>query len=446
MAATLPVGEAPRLERVRTLAGRRPLSLNLRCARVDGPEGPPLLLLWASGGIAAPTRAELTSQERKPALAEPAASEPTPAEAAPPARARFLWSLDRDGRFGAPNSVLIAALRSNAPHLGETLEALNRRLGSVENGDLVRAVSNRETFSDVSVLWPLVAGGRKARIKLSAAPVFDRGREFAGFKGFGRFVEIVEQPDPARDVLPPNSAPIGPALRETATGSMPTGEPPKMTGLAPGAEIADEALPARAGAGANRAADPAEPPRSSSKHAANEGESRPAFPDSAAVEPTELPGLADAAIPAERSSEAHSEKHEDLPATRFGGPTIPNRRESVFAWPESPANENETAAEAGLAAAPPENLAEPREKNADPSRAPTSDPDARRIRPRPDRERRGRGRRGDRSSARGCCRWLVRRTAGRRADGSARTHRRNLCPSPGSWRSVQNRADAAGSA
>ena len=260
---------------------------------------------------------------------------------------------------------------------------MNRRLGSVENGDLVRAVSNRETFSDVSVLWPLVAGGRKARIKLSAAPVFDRGREFAGFKGFGRFVEIVEQPDPARDVLPPNSAPIGPALRETATGSMPTGEPPKMTGLAPGAEIADEALPARAGAGANRAADPAEPPRSSSKHAANEGESRPAFPDSAAVEPTELPGLADAAIPAERSSEAHSEKHEDLPATRFGGPTIPNRRESVFAWPESPANENETAAEAGLAAAPPENLAEPREKNADPSRAPTSDPDARESGPAP---------------------------------------------------------------
>src|SRR5271166_4286604 len=46
LAATLPIGAAPRLERMRFSLGRRSTSLNLRCARVAAPDGPAFLALW----------------------------------------------------------------------------------------------------------------------------------------------------------------------------------------------------------------------------------------------------------------------------------------------------------------------------------------------------------------------------------------------------------------
>ncbi len=373
LAATLPVGEAPRLEHVRTLAGRRPLSLNLRCARVSSSEGTPLLLLWGPDRIPATTQEPIAPPE--PALPEPASREAPTGGATPPANARFLWSLDRDGRLGAADPVLIMALGSNAPQPGETLEALSRRLGSVENGDLIRAVLNRETFSDVSVLWPLAGSGRQARIKLSAASVFDRGREFAGFKGFGRIASIVEPPDPARHSLPPNPPVVGLGPEEAATDLEPAGEAPKMEGLAPRTEPAAETLPVGAIAGAaNRTVDPTQPFRSSSEAAADESQSPRTLPESAAAEPGER--IEPATVRAEPWFEAHSETHEASPETQLNPSAVPNGREPVFAWPESSAEETGVALGAGPAAAPAENFAETREQSAEPSRAWTRDPKA----------------------------------------------------------------------
>ncbi len=102
-----------------------------------------------------------------------------------------MWRLGPDGRFGAADPLLIAALGTDAPQADETLAALTMR-AEIENADeLARAIEKRQTFSDLPVTWR-TNGGARQRIVLSAAPMFDSLRDFAGYRGFGVVGEKVE--------------------------------------------------------------------------------------------------------------------------------------------------------------------------------------------------------------------------------------------------------------
>jgi PAS domain S-box-containing protein len=189
LAGTLPIGEAPRLERMRFVLEGRSTGVNLRCARVGATDGPAFLALWAPAASA-------PRGETPPAGATPDDPPSVAVDAAkPPSKFRFLWSLDREGRFGAPEAALISALGPNAPHPGETVDALRRRTGLERGEELVRAVGTRETFADVPVVWPLAGENRRLLMSLSAAPIFEQGRDFAGFRGFGRIVETITVSD-----------------------------------------------------------------------------------------------------------------------------------------------------------------------------------------------------------------------------------------------------------
>ncbi len=181
LAATLPVGEAMRLERLRFFAGRRPASLNLRCARIATAEGALLLLLSADA-------AEQDADSSAPS------APPETAETSP--KARFLWSLDAVGRFGEPHPLLIAAAGANAPQVAESFDAWGRRTGAERVDELARVLGQRATFSELVVELPVAGVDRQVRIALSAAPAFDRNREFAGFRGFGIIGEAIESPNP----------------------------------------------------------------------------------------------------------------------------------------------------------------------------------------------------------------------------------------------------------
>ena len=50
---------------------------------------------------------------------------------------------------------------------------------------IARAVATRETWSGVTVSWPVDDGGERLPIELSGLPVFDRDRTFRGYRGFG---------------------------------------------------------------------------------------------------------------------------------------------------------------------------------------------------------------------------------------------------------------------
>ena len=194
LAATLPLGEAPRLEQMRVVVDRRPAGVNLRCVRIAAPGGGTWLLasvpaLGAASDDPAPAddcEAPRTEDAAAPDMGgTDLATTPADLTSTPPPNSRFLWTLDEGGRFGVVHPVLVAAVGANAPHRGESVEALLRRAGLGGGDELIGVLGNRQTFSDVTVEWPLSGLDRRRRIGLSAAPMFGRHREFLGYRGFG---------------------------------------------------------------------------------------------------------------------------------------------------------------------------------------------------------------------------------------------------------------------
>ena len=192
LAATLPIGEPSRLEQIRLVVNRRPIGVNLRCVRTAGPGGATWLLASAPALGAASDEPPAAAKDREipppedmsaPDLRE----KPAPYGLSMPSpNTRFLWTLDEEGRFGAPHPVLVAAVGANAPEHGESIETLFRRVGLDRGDELTRVLGERETFSRVAVEWPVAGSDRHRLIALSAAPMFGRQREFLGLSRLWR--------------------------------------------------------------------------------------------------------------------------------------------------------------------------------------------------------------------------------------------------------------------
>ena len=198
LAATLPLGEPPRLEQMRFVVDRRLASVNLRCGRIAGPGGAAWLLVSIPAlGVASdapPAPAEDRAAPRLEDMPAPDLGETPPPHLAaiPPLHSRFLWTLDEEGRFGVVHPMLVAAVGANAPHCGESVEALLRRIGLDRGEELIRVLGERRTFSGVTLEWPLSGFDRRRLIALSAAPMFGRHREFLGYRGFGVLGDEIE--------------------------------------------------------------------------------------------------------------------------------------------------------------------------------------------------------------------------------------------------------------
>ncbi len=232
LAATLSIGGPPRLERVRLFIRRKATSVNLRCARVATAEGVTFLVLStvkagsskelpAGGGALNPSR-----PRQAVALMQAGTGR----------KPRFLWRLGLDGRFAVADRFLFAALGNDAPQAGETLAALRLRAEIDNADDLVRAIERRQTFFNLPVEWRRTDDGHKLRIALSAAPVFDSRRDFAGYRGFGVIGETVNGHDPleANDVGDRGAWTISTAEPRTVTSPSPE--------FAPSTEVAAQTV------------------------------------------------------------------------------------------------------------------------------------------------------------------------------------------------------------
>ncbi|HEX9168963.1 MAG TPA: PAS domain-containing protein, partial [Roseiarcus sp.] len=194
LAATFPIGGPPRLEGMRFVVKRQPINVNLRFARVTAPGGATWLLasIPALGAATTEPLPPADGRDASPPEEEPAAPN---AGGPPPPNSRFLWTLDEDSHFSAAHPMLGAALGANAPHRGESVEALLRR-AELEGGDeLVDALAGRQTFSGIAIRWRLSGSNRRRLVTLSAAPLFGRHREFLGYRGFGVLGEEIDVDD-----------------------------------------------------------------------------------------------------------------------------------------------------------------------------------------------------------------------------------------------------------
>jgi PAS domain S-box-containing protein len=99
---------------------------------------------------------------------------------------RFVWKMGEDGRFTLDSDEFIALIGPRAAAaIGRPWQEMAAELGLDPEGQVARAVATRDTWSGLSVSWPLDAGAERLAVELSGLPVLDRDRIFRGYRGFG---------------------------------------------------------------------------------------------------------------------------------------------------------------------------------------------------------------------------------------------------------------------
>jgi PAS domain S-box-containing protein len=98
---------------------------------------------------------------------------------------RFMWQMDAEGRFalGSDEFTRLIGART-AANFGRLWSEIAEAFGLDPEGRVAKAVATRDTWSGIALDWP-VDGGERLRVELSGLPMFDRARNFVGYRGFG---------------------------------------------------------------------------------------------------------------------------------------------------------------------------------------------------------------------------------------------------------------------
>ena len=114
------------------------------------------------------------------------AREDIPAPGARRAPLRFVWTMDADESFQLATPAFAEAMGARtAASIGKPWREIATALGVDPEGKVANAVASRDTFSGVVIAWPIDPGGETVSIELSGLPIFDRDRNFQGYRGFG---------------------------------------------------------------------------------------------------------------------------------------------------------------------------------------------------------------------------------------------------------------------
>jgi PAS domain S-box-containing protein len=188
--------------------------------------GATVTLLVAFAETATRSRAEPRAREAAPIVSPPTV--PHSAATEPRARRlpfRFVWQMDTDTRFTLGTEDLATVIGP------KTAAVLNRPWGEIAEalkldpqGQIAKALSSRDTWSGIVVLWPVDGSDERLAIEMSGLPAFDHNRQFAGFRGFGicRDTDRLEALQRRRPVPPP--AP--PKMAEPDANILPFPVPP----------------------------------------------------------------------------------------------------------------------------------------------------------------------------------------------------------------------------
>ena len=99
---------------------------------------------------------------------------------------RFVWQMDGEGRFTMESEDFIRLTGPRtAEALGQPWSEIAQRLGIDPNGQVAQAIASRDTWSGITIDWPVDGTDERMAVELSGLPVFDRERNFGGYRGFG---------------------------------------------------------------------------------------------------------------------------------------------------------------------------------------------------------------------------------------------------------------------
>jgi PAS domain S-box-containing protein len=161
----------------------------------------PLTLMRLGRGGTTVLVASLPSEAAEPAAGQQ--EEEVQAADAPPAEApekserplRFVWTMDADERFTVTGDDFAVAM---GPHtadvLGRPWSEIASALSLDPQGRVGKAISSRDTWSGVTLAWPSDITGQPVTIELSGLPIFDRDRQFLGYRGFGVCRDVARTP------------------------------------------------------------------------------------------------------------------------------------------------------------------------------------------------------------------------------------------------------------
>ena len=165
---------------------------------------------------------------------------------------RFVWQMDAATRIthGAENFASVIGQRT-ASRLDRPWAELADALKLDRDGVVAGALAARQTWSGVVVYWPADDTNERVAIEMSGLPVFDRDRQFAGYRGFGicrdieRLAATTFRPPPAAPEVLPEAAPANVLPFHTPPPPQPptpTAAPEPAPSLSPGEHSAFEEL------------------------------------------------------------------------------------------------------------------------------------------------------------------------------------------------------------
>jgi PAS domain S-box-containing protein len=200
-----------------------------------------LVRLGAGGSVIALLAAFPAAEAAAPAADSDTAAE-TPAVVANAATAaegkprrfpfRFVWQMDADNRFTLGSDDLERLLGPHAAAVRDRPWAdIAAALKLDPQGEVAAALDARATWSGIVVHWPVDDGGARLPIEMSGLPVFDRERQFAGFRGFGicRDVDRNAELERRRAEPAPAQAPAQKAAAEQPANVLPFPAPPSLS-------------------------------------------------------------------------------------------------------------------------------------------------------------------------------------------------------------------------
>lgn len=137
---------------------------------------------------------------------------------------RFVWRTDEAGRFSAISPEFAAVVGDAAADvIGRRFKDVATTFGFDPSGEIAGLLDRRDTWSGRSVAWPIAGSSLKVPVDLAALPVYDRNRNFEGFRGFGvaRVADATEDHEKVGEALTPDWTPSEPAPSPVASPPAP---------------------------------------------------------------------------------------------------------------------------------------------------------------------------------------------------------------------------------